>query len=516
MAEAVSQKKKRQKLGSSPTVSAPSLMARIRSFKVDAILAGCCLIVFAAFSGPRFLRQSAAPHFVHQANAFLHGNLSIPFRDIPNLEDWACVRESAAGTPVRCEGRVLATDTWYSSFPWMPAVVMMPFVAVFGTQFNDTSFGVLVAALGVAFLYRLLRNLATSGETDSTPRRDAVFALLFGFGSLYFYAAIRGEVWFSAEVMGVAFTALYLMAAVRARRPVLAGLFFACMTLTRTPLAFSGIFFLLETLVPTRGQRLNDWRAFLAQPQAKMRLIGRFALGAAPLAVLAATFNYARFGSYFEFGHSFLFVNRVSADIDKWGLFSTHYVARNLDAAFLLLPSVLTNPLRVLYNPFGMSLFITTPLLALAFSPATQANRARATLAMMIAVIVASGAFGVGQVLGERSALLWLLLVVCLGFCVWCAGTWLRSPAAPRLLLPVLVTLVLCALPGFAYQNTGYAQYGFRFSIDYTPYIFLLVALGGWSAKQRFALGIGVASILAGTFGAVAFRGLTEVVHRTQ
>lgn len=35
----------------------------------------------------------------------------------------------------------------------------------------------------------------------------------------------------------------------------------------------------------------------------------------------------------------------------------------------------------------------------------------------------------------------------------------------PRLHWPLWVTVAACALPGFFYQNTGYAQFGFRFSI---------------------------------------------------
>ena len=61
----------------------------------------------------------------------------------------------------------------------------------------------------------------------------------------------------------------------------------------------------------------------------------RFAAGAAPLALLAMAYNLARFGSPGEFGHSFLYDNRVNADIDTHGLFSPEYLARNLEAAFL-------------------------------------------------------------------------------------------------------------------------------------------------------------------------------------
>ena len=67
---------------------------------------------------------------------------------------------------------------------------------------------------------------------------------------------------------------------------------------------------------------------------------------------------------------SFLVVKIVAgADIRAHGLFSFHYLPRNLWSAFLLLPSVDLRPLRIGYDPNGMSLFVTTPLFALLLFP---------------------------------------------------------------------------------------------------------------------------------------------------
>ena len=192
------------------------------AYRTEVTLFAVAFFVLAAFSAQRFWRQSAAPHFVYQSKAFLEGRSDIDPEVLPNLEDWACVRD-IGGRKVRCEGQPLSTDRWYSSFPWFPAVVMLPFVAVNGYQLNDTSFGVIIGALAVALFFTLLRTLKDNEGTQTSSMDDAITALLLGFGTLFFYAAIRGEVWFSAEVMGIALTALYLRNAVGARRPVLAG-----------------------------------------------------------------------------------------------------------------------------------------------------------------------------------------------------------------------------------------------------------------------------------------------------
>ncbi|OJT18295.1 hypothetical protein BO221_40090 [Archangium sp. Cb G35] len=434
-------------------VAGAALRIWLSAYRVEVVLFLVSFVVLASFSSQRFLRQSEAPHFVYQSKAWLEGRLDLDPEVLPNLEDWACVREGA-GEKVRCEGRVRPGDRWFVSFPSFPAVVMLPFVALHGYQFNDTSFGVIVGALAVALFYSLLRFLAKEGETSRDRTENIGLALTLAFGTLFFYAAIRGEVWFSAEVMGVVFTCLYVRNAVRAHRPVLAGLFFSMATLTRTPLLFSGLFFVLEALCPG-PDRLGQLKALGEHWKPVVRKLGLFALGAAPLALLAAAYNVYRFGSPGEFGHAFLYNNRVNVDIDRWGLFDPVYLSRNLEAAFFKLPKVSFNPLRLGYDPHGLSLLLTLPLLVFLVVPKLR----------------------------------------------------------PRLHWPLWLTVAVTALPGLFYQNTGYMQFGFRFSIDYTPYLLLLFAIGGWSLRNRAVQAVVVLGVLVNFWGAVAFRGYTELVR---
>ena len=424
----------------------------LAAYRVEVVLFLVSFVVLASFSSQRFLRQSEAPHFVYQAKAWLEGRLDLDPEVLPNLEDWACVRE-VAGKKVRCEGRPRPGDRWFVSFPSFPAVVMLPFVALHGYQFNDTSFGVFVGALAVALFYSLLRFLAKEGETARGPRGERGAGAGPGLRHALLLRAIRGEVWFSAEVMGVAFTCLYVRNAVRAHRPVLAGLFFSMATLTRTPLVFSGLFFVLEALCPGPDRLGAAASALGAHWKPALRKLGLFALGAAPLALLAAAYNLYRFGSPSEFGHAFLYNNRVNVDIDRWGLFDLVYLPRNLEAAFLKLPRLSLNPLRLGYDPHGLSLLLTLPLLVFLVVPKLR----------------------------------------------------------PRLHWPLWLTVAVTALPGLFYQNTGYMQFGFRFSLDYTPYLLLLFAIGGWSLRHRAVLAAVALGVLVNFWGAVAFRGYTEL-----
>lgn len=437
-----------------PAAATPWLQRWVLSHRTELALFAVSYCVLACFSAERFLRQSGAPHFIYQAKAWLDGRLDIDPRVLPNAEDWACVRE-LGDRKVRCEPPVQPGDKFYVSFPDFPAVAMLPFVALHGYQFNDTSFGVFVGALAIALFYSLLRLLSELGESRRSRGENLAIALVLGFGTLFFSCAIRGEVWFSAEVMGVALTCLFLRFAVRARRPFWAGVLFSMAVLTRTPLLFAGIFFLVEALCPEQGGRLAQLKTALRAPTRWLPTVSTFAAGMAPLAITAAVYNQVRFGGLGDFGHNFLFNNRVNADIDTYGLFNLHYLGRNLQAAFLLLPRVSFHPFQLGYDPNGLTLLLTLPILVLLFVPKEQRR---------------------------MDAALW-------------------------------VAVACCALPGLLYQNTGYMQFGFRFSLDYTPYLLLLFALGGWSLKNRGVQALLVLGVLVNFWGAVAFRGYTEYLR---
>ena len=395
-------------------------------YRVDLILFAVSLIAYAISSGGMLAHQSLAPHFVWQADAFLHGQLALR-QEPPNLNDW-----------------VFQDQRWYVSFPPFPAVVMMPFVALFGLGFNDVWFTLVLAALNVAIFYRLLRRVQ-----ESRPQwQHAAFAFILGFGTLAWTCGIRGEVWFTAETLGVTLTLLYLHAALQARYPITAGLAVACAAITRTPLAFSAVFFLFEALTPdgpVEAARLRDARRW----KAALPKLVPYLLAIVAVAVPMAWANYVRFGSLGEFGHSHLYANRVNQQIQQFGLFHYAFLERNLHAAFTRLPEIQLHPLRLGFNGEGMSLFVTTPLFLYLLWPAEK----------------------------------------------------------PRLHRALWITTALVAVPGFFYQNSGWFQFGFRFSLDYTPYLVLLLALGGRRFSRLF-WALAFAGVAVNAWGAAEFNRL--------
>jgi hypothetical protein len=392
------------------------LAAFLRAHRTEGILFLAAFAVYAAFSGPRLLHQSAAPHFIYQAEAFLHGRLSLPV-DPPNLEDWA-----------------YAHGHFYVSFPPFPAVVMLPFVALFGYQFNDTLFTLFFAAFNVVLIYRVLKRYAATGDATRTEPEILWLTGFYAVGTLALYMGIRGEVWFTAETMGVTFACLYLLAAHRTRHPFLAGL------------ALAVVFFAMELFAPD-GHLDRD---ALFGPRRREVLRKGLAF-AAPLTVFAGlmmAMNAARFGSPLSFGHAHLYDNRVNAWVSKYGLFSFHYLERNLRAAFVRLPVLYHHPLHLGFDGNGMSLFLTTPI--------------------------------------------FLLLL------------WPRR--RPRLHRALWLTVAAVAIPALFYQNDGWYQFGYRFSLDWTPFLFLLLAMGGRPVDRWFKV-LGIIGVVMAVWGALVFKG---------
>ena len=57
-------------------------------------------------------------------------------------------------------------DRWYVSFPPFPAVVLVPFVAVWGTHVWDRLIWAILAGLAPALTYVFLRRLRETGRSE--------------------------------------------------------------------------------------------------------------------------------------------------------------------------------------------------------------------------------------------------------------------------------------------------------------------------------------------------------------
>lgn len=415
-----------------------------RRWALPLVIFVLCSGVYGATSAGRLLEPSPNNHYVHLADAWLHGRLDIG-GDPPGSNDWACFDTLDRGP---CpEGRYSFSGPdaeryrWYVSFPPLPAILLLPFVAVFGLGTLDALFWVLFAGLGPMVLFLVLRFLRESGQSQRSASENVLVTALFAVGSVYYFVAVQGSVWFAAHVAATTFVCLYLLFSFGARRPAAAGLALGLAFLCRPATVLLAPFFLLQA-----ASAENRRSPGMSSPRAPV--LQAFAMFALPLAlILAATMwhNAARFGDPFEFGHRFLQI-RWRSRIETWGLFSTHYLPRNLTVFMLSVPWLMQSSPFVRISRHGLALWFSSPNLLWSLWP----KKLDATT-----------------------------------FALW-AG--------------VLPT-ALCTL---LYQNTGWIQFGYRFSLDYLPLLFVLVALSG----RRFGVAFlccACFAIVVNTFGAVTF-----------
>jgi hypothetical protein len=399
-----------------------------------------CAAIYVATLGRRALGPSDNTHFVNLALSLLHGQTSVWGGHPPGNNDWALF-----------EGK------WYVSFPAFPAVVILPAVLLWGDRVWDPLYWAIIAGLGPALIYVLLRHLREQGSTARTPRDDLALTALFAFGSAYYFTAVQGTVWFAAHVVAVPLTALFLLFGLRARRPVLAGCMLALCFWTRPSTMFLAIVFAIEALDAMRRPQptaANDaapgpspWMRWLRSLDVP-RTVPKLAWFALPILIaggLAMWFNAARFGDPFEFGHTHLRI-RWKARIDKWGLANFHYLAKNLAVFLAALPWLSAVSPYVKISRHGLALWFTTP---------------------------------------HYLGVLW-----------------------PKRVSVTYVALALgaaaVALIDLCYQNSGWIQFAYRFSLDYAVLLIAMLALGGrkqgpvWYALLVFAIAVNL-------FGAITF-----------
>lgn len=335
---------------------------------------------------------------------------------------------------------------YFVSFPPGPGLIFMPFVAMFDVQrVNDVLITIFFASLNVVLLFLLLERLARGGRSGRSRKDNLWLLLLFAFGSCHYWLSTMGQVWFTAQIMGVTWTLLYIHAAIDARHPLLAGLACAMAFSTRTPLLFTSVFFFIFVLFPN-GQRLQKEQFSWA-----LKKLIWFCIPCLVVGIGLLTMNKIRFDSWTEFGHTYLAAGQLQR-IKTYGLFNSHFLSKNLTSLFTLLPKIQTSAPYLVISKHGMSILLTTPAFLYLLRPQPREHRE--------------------DVFWHR--LLW-------------------------------ATVAACALPGLFYQNTGYEQFGFRFSMDYTPYLIMLLAVGRHPITKWFKLSI-LWGVAVNTFGAITFK----------
>ncbi len=387
--------------------------------------------------------------YVYLADAMNHGTLNL----------------DGTGAPLDHPDLVIQPDgDVYLPYQPAPAVLLMPFVAIWGTGIDQWLFSMIVGAANVALFWYILRLMGMSRTTK------LLLIPFFAFGTANFYSATTGTLWFYNHVVSVMFLELAIIFMSRRSTPILTALSLGGAFMSRQPTILAAPFFIywmaaqrhpdrfgladamgaLTLLV--RLQFSSAWetvRDGLGPIVRDKRVIGQIALFCAvlvPFGVLSLWYNAARFGGIFDTGLDEIYAKYGNCCYSIYQSFETtrfkEFDLRNLPlhlyTIFLLPPTfqppigaqMFQNSTGIRPSEFGMSAILTSPPFIFAF------------LAM------------------RKDALK--------------TASWLVIP--------------LVALPTLMYYSQGWVQFGYRYLMDYLPFLMILTAFGfeAYTSRRSF------------------------------
>ncbi len=269
-------------------------------------------------------------YFIRLADAFLHGRLYL------------------TEAPPYLTELIPRNGVWYVAYPPVPAVLLMPFVAAFGTGFPEQVLSCLCGGIAVGLVPLVLEPFALT-----RPRR-VFLAAVFGFGTVLFYVSEAGLPWYLSHAVAVMFSMAALALVLRRRAPVLAGLFLGLATASRLPVGLSAPFYAATLFGFAGGPAPATRRRGLLDVVA-------FAIGLAIPVGLNALYDFVRFGSPLPVGYA-LIPGVLQEPYYTSGLLSIDYLPRQLYAIFLRTWNFVEQFPWLKPSWWGLGVFFTTPL----------------------------------------------------------------------------------------------------------------------------------------------------------
>ena len=327
------------------------------------IVAFAFALVFYYFSatlaGSPFRVRTYA-YFNYLADAFLHGQLNLRL------------------LPASIHDLSFFNGKYYLYWPPMPAIVLMPFVALFGVRFSDVFFGMIVASLNVAVLAALLREADHVRLISLDGDYRGLLVLFFALGTVHVILAPFGSVWFVAQLLGFLFVGLAYLSALKLDGIwafVTVGILIACATLTRNHLLFTGIW-------PAHYLLSKCWHA-------KPKVYAWAGLALLPLLIFGSLFllyNDLRFGRPLELGIHYHEMDPIFVgDYEKYGAFNLHYLPTNFYYQYIYYPLPISEETKM-----GGSLFLLSPVFLYAFRALFKSYRNPSVIAWTVSILATS------------------------------------------------------------------------------------------------------------------------------
>ena len=267
-------------------------------------------------------------------------------------------------------------------------------------------------------------------------RLGAAMTVLLALGTDFWWAAGDGSLWTFSQVSSVFFMMAALVEATGRKRPWLVGLLLGLSGLSRLPTFLAFPFFLYLVLEGEIRER-RGWRAVLRN-HGVIRKVLVFGGGLGAMAFVMLLYNYGRFHTIADLGYSD--PQYVGQPWFANGRFNISYIPRHIEGILYAAPKLNENQFPF-FKPsvFGMALIMVTP-----------------------------------------------------------AFLYVYGALVKRLEIAAAVAMVLVMIPDVMHGTTGWAQFGYRYSMDFFPMLAVLTASGmGYRVGVRSWLVIGLSIFIA-------------------
>jgi hypothetical protein len=445
---------------------------------VGLLIALGAMLVYTA-SNPVHYNQYT--HFVWQADAFLHLRPWIPYpvlggNGAPSNEYYQDLYPLFDPNGLFA-GRVLIP------FPPLPALGLLPFVAVFGLATDQEAIAIALAAVGVLVAWWMLGALRISTSVR------ALTTLVFATGTVWWWAAAVGSTWYFAHQVAVVVALLCVGLVLRRDRgaahedawdeadrvredrlragdpgaprggvrglldaawpldgsQVLAGFLLGVAATARLPLIFAAPYLVFAGGGGTMARRTLS------------AAVG----GAIPIGALLV-YTYLSTGSFIHPGYGYQYQLEANGYPTlnyhpEWDVEDVRYIPQNLGIMFGALPVVLPAT-----KPDTLGVYPTV-----VYCVAPGATRGVFDEDCPLAHPVDIGT----SILLSAPGLLLALFAV-------------RRRSIARLTLGAGITVLVIGLFNLAHFSQGWVQWGYRFSLDFIPFLLPLVALGAARASD--------------------------------
>lgn len=268
---------------------------------------------------------------------------------------------------------------YYVVYPPMPAIVLMPYVFLFGEDSSQTRLSIILGAINAVLVYLLFKRL------NFSTKLSLLITFFFAFGTNHWYLASVGSSWFIAHIIALFFLLLALLEVFGKQRLLLISLLLGASFWSRTTVIFSVFFFyiyLLHRFWPVNKKNLNNFLLFN--------------LGIIVFVLLDAIYNFLRFANFSPFSPYQLIPGIDKDIIFQQGFMNISYILRHVEAIFLRLPIVQSSPPFLIPSLYSTALWFTSPALVYIFRAKRSLLMISCWLAIIATLLVISLWGGVG------------------------------------------------------------------------------------------------------------------------